>query len=250
MLLLLPLLLVGCATEPDVATPQEVLHTGSGTVLESPQHGPELCSDVAQSLPPQCSGVPLSGWDWAAAEGAESRNGTTWGEYAVTGRWDGVTLTLTQPPGPSRTSAGPSDEIVAGCRSPEAGGTGGIAQEDLERTISAARAEPGHSGAWVDGSTLTLAFTGDLSRHEERARRTWSGPLCVVEHERSLADLARLQDELREDPGLGVTSSWTSEDRNVVGIGVVAITADQQRALDERYGAGTVEVTPLLRPVR
>ena len=88
-----------------------------------------------------------------------------------------------------------------------------------------------------------------------RPRRRWSctpgrydGPLCLVEHKNSLAELARIQEELSDDPTLPVTSSWTLEHRNVVGVGVVAITPDQQRALDERYGAGTVEVLPLLTP--
>lgn len=31
------------------------------TVLENEQHGPQLCVGVAQSLPPQCGGLDISG---------------------------------------------------------------------------------------------------------------------------------------------------------------------------------------------
>lgn len=248
-LLLLPLLLAGCASSPDVAAPQEVRHTGSGTVLQSPEHGPHLCANVMDSLPPQCSGVPLAGFDWAEVDDEASANGTTWGDYAVTGRWDGTTLTLTEPPRTrvARTSDG--SRIEAGCDDPEAGGTGGIGQDDMERTISSARAEAEHAGAWIAGSVLTLAFTGDVDRHEQRARTTWSGPLCVVKHARTLAGLRRIQNELSalDASPLQVHYSSTLEFENVVEIGVVAVTEAQQRDLDERYGEGVVRVDPLLR---
>jgi hypothetical protein len=111
--LLLPLLLAGCGS-PASVTSQEVLHTGSGTVLQSPAHGPELCFDVMQSLPPQCSGIPLLGWDWAQVDGEESANGSTWGEYAVTGRWDGSALTVTERDAPPPRGVGDPDPIEAG----------------------------------------------------------------------------------------------------------------------------------------
>jgi hypothetical protein len=68
-------------------------------VLESPQHGPEICSSVQESLPPQGSGIPIRGWDWTAVEGARTLNGTTWGTWHVTGTFDGDVFVLTEPPG-------------------------------------------------------------------------------------------------------------------------------------------------------
>lgn len=59
----------------------------------------ELClGPVAESYPPQCSGVPLDGWSWDGLDGAERSGDVTWGAYAVPGRYDGETLTVTQPP--------------------------------------------------------------------------------------------------------------------------------------------------------
>lgn len=71
---------------------------GQGTVIDTGS-GAELClGAVAESYPPQCSGIPIAGWSWDGLDGAESAGDTTWGSYAVQGGYDGKTLTLTQPP--------------------------------------------------------------------------------------------------------------------------------------------------------
>lgn len=71
---------------------------GVGTVMDV-AGAIELClGPVAESYPPQCSGIPLAGWTWDAVEGAETSGETTWGAYAVQGAYDGETLTVTQPP--------------------------------------------------------------------------------------------------------------------------------------------------------
>lgn len=74
--------------------------TGQGTVLQVPDGAPELClGPVRESFPPQCDGIPLSGWDWDAAgvqdEAGEGAERTRWGTYAVTGAFDGLTLEVT-----------------------------------------------------------------------------------------------------------------------------------------------------------
>jgi len=66
------------------------------TVLQEGDGPPELClGGVAESLPPQCGGPEIVGWDWDAVE-SDSASGTTWGEYAVEGTWDGETFHLTE----------------------------------------------------------------------------------------------------------------------------------------------------------
>jgi hypothetical protein len=70
--------------------------TAVATVLQKGDGPPELClGGVAESLPPQCGGPEIAGWDWDAVE-ADSAQGTTWGEYAVEGTWDGETFRLTE----------------------------------------------------------------------------------------------------------------------------------------------------------
>ncbi len=74
--------------------------SGRGLVLQTPDKPPQLClGPVAASMPPQCDGVPLVGWDWSTAgphdeddvDGGVTRSGS----YAVTGRFDGRALTVT-----------------------------------------------------------------------------------------------------------------------------------------------------------
>lgn len=71
---------------------------GQGTVLDDGA-GPQLClAGVMESYPPQCSGLPLDGWDWDAVEGWEEASGVRWGAYAVQGAYDGQSLAVTAPP--------------------------------------------------------------------------------------------------------------------------------------------------------
>jgi hypothetical protein len=66
------------------------------TVLQDGDGPPELClGGVAESLPPQCGGPEIAGWDWGTVE-ADAAQGTTWGEYVVEGTWDGETFHLTK----------------------------------------------------------------------------------------------------------------------------------------------------------
>ncbi|QHC67957.1 hypothetical protein GSU68_16215 [Rathayibacter sp. VKM Ac-2759] len=79
--------------------PAEV--TLDATVLDTGS-GPILCRGlILQSRPPQCDGSALRGWSWDAVEGASTVDDTTWGEYALTGAWDGDTFVVTRPPAES-----------------------------------------------------------------------------------------------------------------------------------------------------
>ena len=132
---------VGVAACDGPGAPQR--YQGSFTVIESPQHGPELCNSVRESLPPHCSGVPVRGWNWASVEGAASLNGTTWGRWHVTGTFDGEAFVLTKSPGVAqesredandiagrRSAAGPEQEkalAIDGLQSPSGGRRSGSA---------------------------------------------------------------------------------------------------------------------------
>jgi len=75
------------------AAPGKVWTYNIATVMDT--GSPELClGPVAESYPPQCSGPPISGWDWADHKGTyDEQQGTRWGSYAVGGTWDGTTFT-------------------------------------------------------------------------------------------------------------------------------------------------------------
>jgi len=98
--------------------PATVMDTGS----------PELClGAVAESYPPQCSGIPLVGWSWRDQAGLFERAGIVrWGMFAVTGTFDGTTFTVRDavsaalhdpgplPPEPTRCE----DQAAADCHGP------------------------------------------------------------------------------------------------------------------------------------
>jgi hypothetical protein len=72
--------------------------TATGTVLDAGGDVRLCLGPVAESYPPQCSGIPLHGWSWDGVDGAETSGDTTWGAYAVRGTYDGASFTATQPP--------------------------------------------------------------------------------------------------------------------------------------------------------
>lgn len=104
------LLLTGCASGALGGSPSENTPAtaearteliGQGTVIQVGDADPELClGPIAQSYPPQCSGPPVLGWDWASVDQSETVGGVTWGTYAVFGTWNGTSLTTTQKPIP------------------------------------------------------------------------------------------------------------------------------------------------------
>lgn len=81
--------------------PAENPVTGLGTVIEQPGGTPQLClGPVRESWPPQCEGIPVSGWNWETnPPDAQTEAGspvTRWGVYAVEGTFDGTALTVTR----------------------------------------------------------------------------------------------------------------------------------------------------------
>lgn len=80
------------------APPEGVIYQGALTVLQGTERdAPELCGVVAESYPPQCGGLPVTGWDWDAVAHEEAE-GVRWGSYIVTGTFDGKSLVLTEDP--------------------------------------------------------------------------------------------------------------------------------------------------------
>ena len=68
---------------------------GQGLVLDPADGDPVLClGPVAESAPPQCSGIPLVGWSWDGVPGPTDTDGTVWGSYAVAGTYAGDSFTV------------------------------------------------------------------------------------------------------------------------------------------------------------
>lgn len=89
----------GVSFDPPASAPSAGDIIGEGTVLQTEGSPALLClGAVTRSYPPQCSGPQITNWDWQAVEGYQAADDVTWGSYAVQGRWDGTSLTVTVPP--------------------------------------------------------------------------------------------------------------------------------------------------------
>jgi hypothetical protein len=245
------------------------LYEGDGTVLEAKDRGPELClGGVLTSLPPQCGGVPLLGWDWRSVDGEESAGGTTWGSYHVVGRYDGETLTVTDvgPFEEASDSFGTHPDFSTLCPAPTGGWAafGEVTQEEGRPVYAYARRQPDYVTAWnthlrpaeaeFGPVVVNVVFTGEAERHEAEIREFWDGPLCVAERAgRTARELAQIRKEAEASlPGLGLEMLWSSEAGvdSVVEIGVVVdVDGKGQAAFDARYGPGVVRLFPALRSV-
>lgn len=73
---------------------------GQGMVMETSGDVKLCLGPIAESYPPQCSGMPLHGWTWEGVDGSESSDDVRWGMYAVTGTYDGTAFTQTSDPIP------------------------------------------------------------------------------------------------------------------------------------------------------
>ena len=256
----------GPGSTPDISDGE---YRTSGTVIDKGEGRPELClGGVMESYPPQCSGgIPLIDWDWSDLEGEETSGQVSWGDYEITGRYDGKSLTVLEvgPPPPPESEEdpfkSPCPEPPGGWETPDPERT---RESDWRQTIKAAEQAEDFSGAWIDylgkgeptefGNNpvvLNLAFTGDLDDHEAEARTTWGGPLCVAEFDRTFDRLREIQEEFNDtnEFGLEVLNTSVNVMENVVQIGVVVIDPATLERIDERYGEGTVEVEAGLEPI-
>jgi hypothetical protein len=257
------------------------LFEGSGTVLDDGS-GPQLClGGVAESYPPQCSGIALAGWDWDAVDREESAAGTAWGEFHVVGTYDGETFTVARagPYDPGAVADGGDRDFSTPCAEPEGGWVaadpGKAVEADFTAGAAIAQGLPTYVTLWVDYAEdltpeelderavqgdsvlqiMNVIVTEDAVGAEAAIREAWGGPLCVTEREgHTAAELTamRLEAERFIEEELGLETIWSSE--GDVGLaaefGVVVDPGGAgQAALDERYGAGLVQLFPALRPV-
>ena len=238
----------------------------SATVLESPDHGPQLCHAVAESLPPQCGGPDIVGWDWESVR-HESAGGTRWGEYGLVGTYDDNVFTLTEPPTKPNWD-GDHGDLETPCPEPDGGwrpvDPDAATDAALNAGVRRARGVDGVSGVWIDQRipddeiteqnandpkrlVLNVTTVGDPAAMEREIRTVWGGALCVSTAERTMAELQRVQRQLGEADGM--LSSGIDEVTAQVGLTVLVATEEFQQRLDDRYGAGAVRLFGSLEPI-
>lgn len=267
--------LSGCGSEPpatEVSDPPPPAAPSEAPAAADPvaTRGPVLVLDqgdlpvmclaaVADSSPPQCDGQRLEDWSWEEHPEHETQGGVRWGAFALTGTWDGKTLTV--------TDAVPADEYDVQPPLEESPGTacpppsGGWTVEDPKKVSSAALDEtlrragqlPGYAEAWTDTeditapeeSILNVRVTRDPSGAEAALRKTWGGPLCVQEARYDEDELVELTTDLQELPGVLDTSAWG----DLVRLTVVHDDGSYQEFVDATYGEERIEVVSALAPV-
>lgn len=240
------------------------------TVLESPEHGPQLCHVVDDSLPPQCSGPDIVGWDWSVVAHDEA-SGTRWGAYALVGTFDGMQFTLTEPATVDDGSAprlAPSDRFGTPCTEPPDGwqpvDPERATEEAFQRAVQIAQGAEGYGGLWIDqrleGSepteenandpsqfVLNVSTTGDTDALHDEIRQVWGGSLCVSRAVRDEATLLEVQQQLVGEPG--VLGSGADIRTGQLGVQVFIASEERQRDYDQRFGAGTVRLHGVLIPI-
>lgn len=263
-------------SDPTGAGADNQLYTATSTVLESPDHGPQLClGGVAESYPPQCGGPDIEGWDWAAVTGAETANGTTWGSYTVVGTYDGERFTLTEPAAPPSAAPLPpdaDDRFATPCPPPDGGWAvvddALATDEAMQAALALAADTEGYAGSWVDQSinpawdpdasseiaglndptklVLNVTTTGEIAVLEAKLRTVWGGALCVSPAPRTEVELVAILEEISGEPG--VLGGYPDTRAGTVEVQVVVDDGMQAR-MDEKYGSGLVKVVPVLAPV-
>ena len=167
----------GPATAPTMAPPVAAVPpadgpvTGVGMVIEKPGTPPELClGPVRESWPPQCEGIPLTGWDWGQhppeQETEPGAAATRWGSFAVSGTFDGASLTVSDavplalydtmaeptptPPTPPDLTDDAWDAVLEGVRSVP--GLLGADRADGGPVLLSVVHDDGTIQAWADAS--------------------------------------------------------------------------------------------------
>ena len=245
------------------------------TVLDAGD-GAELClGGIADSLPPQCGGPPLVGWNWSEHDGDyEQRNGVRWGEFVVTGTFDGTSLTPTEVVPAAKWDGEYADggrDFTSPCPEPEGGwrvlDPERTTRQTEEATMRAASGLDDYAESWVDQTinplyddpdgvekemgmndpkllVINVRVTGDVAAAEAALRETWGGALCVSRAQHTDAELERVQKAMNDVPGV----LYTDRGQDRVDVGVTYDDGSVQAWADDTYGEGTARVSSALVP--
>jgi hypothetical protein len=239
-------------------------------------HGPELCIYAsAGAVTPDssdCAGPAITNWDWAQAPPKTRTRDTIQsisGEYHLVGTYDGKAFTLTQPPSPGHEPRPTVEDEPAPCPTPSGGWQSSNPARhgltDFQALQGAAQGAPDFAGMWSSSTVGTgpsddfqhnhvtvVAYTDNLAAHRAELAALWGGPVCVVQHTHTYAELQETMTRINNDPGqlgLQILGDSPDEVHNAVRLEVIAATDATQRAIDRRFGPGLVKVSSRMKPI-
>jgi hypothetical protein len=247
------------ATTPPLTAPAEPqVVEALYTVLEGPDHGPQLClGGIFDSDPPGCGDpVDLVGFSWDSIDDEElAGEGVTRGTPYIKGEYDAVANTLTvieQRPGNNGDAARIYATIHQADHStpcePPAGGWPARNQEWPGEQIAAI---DGFAGAWSEaGQPMTVKFTGDLAAAESAVQEYYSDAVCIVPADHSFSELTQAETRLLDigqpfltvDVIVDATGEW-------VEAVIPGPRPDIEAEVDSMFGPGVVRLRPLMIPV-
>lgn len=234
-----------------------------GRVEQTRHHSPELCIYATTAIggpdADDCAGPLIAGWS----------STKTSGTFHLVGTYDGHVFTLTQEPIVVASRPPATPDFRSPCATPPGGwqvtNANRVRFDDYTAVIADARAAPDFAGLWfgpnafaggvtdLTHTVFNVAFTGSLDAHRTALAQIWGGPICVVHHRHSYAELQRIARELfgaaGRELGLQVLQANPDEVNNVVNAEVVAATDETRRAVEHRFGKGLVNLRSRLRPV-
>ncbi len=257
--------LAGCGSGSSPAADEPSPRYEIDTVVLDSGTGPELCAGgVATSMPPQCHGPAVHGFDWASVD-HDAAGDVRWGTYHLLGTWDGTSFSLTGQPGAPRPAEDHSPvDFSPPCPEPEGGWpTATVTFEQWQAFRTALQEPADFASTWVDQRTnvadpgrdvVTVAYTGDPEAHRAALEAIWPGPLCVVQVPHTLRELQVIGEEMSnqataDELGVSLVSSSIDEVHGVVELRVMVAEPEVQSLLDERYGTGVVRLEGAMRPV-
>ncbi|MBI2244023.1 MAG: hypothetical protein HYU55_08790 [Nocardioides sp.] len=159
----------------EIPAARGTVHT-SGLVTVMDQGSPELClGAVAESWPPQCGGPPIEGWDWADHHGVfERQQQVRWGQFVVTGTWDGSTFGYQDAVLAALYDAMPIEEVQLPAPAVE------HTQAELEDIAGEVGDLPGAQGAYADAGQVLVDVVYDDGSLQAWADATYGRDVVIV----------------------------------------------------------------------
>jgi hypothetical protein len=275
-------------TEPSTTTTVWTgppLYEYIGLAVQAPGTGAVLCfGPMELSRPPACSGVVVVGLDWDEVDWADSWSGTTWARVRLVGTFDGTAFTVVRIPQPGEFPEAESVVLEISCPTPPGGWVvtdSATATDERKWDVkNYAEVQRDFAGTWLAYLTpldesglqeftpadyvIVVGFTGRVEEHRQHLQALYGGPLCVAKRDRTVAELDRLQDQLRalldgpeaRDHGIWLPPGGHADVTKNIDASppldalVFAITSPDAYAwVDKQFGNATVRLRSALTPV-